>query len=92
MAEIAIHNVRDLGEDARRALEALLGRQLAEEEQVGVTALAARPAPSGDARKVAVDHLSESLKAMSERAKSIPDDEVESLIDEAMNDVRRRRG
>jgi hypothetical protein len=28
MAEIAIHNVRDLGEDARRALEALLGRQL----------------------------------------------------------------
>ena len=46
MAEIAIHNVRDLGEDARRALEALLGRQLAEEEQVGVTALAARPAPT----------------------------------------------
>jgi len=37
MAEIAIRNVRDLGEDARRTLEALLGRRLAEEEQVGVT-------------------------------------------------------
>ena len=43
MAEIAIHNVRDLGQDARRALEALLGRQLAEEEQVSVTALAGAP-------------------------------------------------
>jgi hypothetical protein len=42
MADIAIHNVRDLGPDARRALEVLLGRRLAEEEQVSVTALAAR--------------------------------------------------
>jgi len=83
MAEIAIHNVRDLGEDARRALEALLGRQLAEEEQVGVTALAARPAPTGDARRIAAERLSETLKEMSNRADHVPDDELESLIDGA---------
>lgn len=92
MAEIAIHNVRDLGEDARRALEALLGRQLAEEEQVGVTALAPRPAPTGDARRIAAESLSETLKEMSNRAGQVPDDELESLIDEAQRDVRRRRG
>jgi hypothetical protein len=91
MAEIAIRNVRDLGESARRALEALLGRQLAEEEQVGVTALGARPAPLGDVRRIAAERLSESLKEMSDRAKSIPNDEFDSLVDEAMNDVRRRR-
>ena len=91
MAEIAIRNVRDLGEGARRALEALLGRQLAEEEQVGVTALGARPAPLGDVRRIAAERLSESLKEMSERAKSIPDGEFDSLVDEAMNDVRHRR-
>ena len=92
MAEIAIRSVRDLGEDARRALEALLGRQLAEEEQVGVTALAARPAPTGETRRSAAERLSENLKEMSERAKQIPHDELESLIDEAQRDVRRRRG
>jgi hypothetical protein len=91
MAEIAIHNVRDLGQDARRALEVLLGRRLAEEEQVSVTALAARPAPSGEARKIAAERLFESLSKMSESARAIPDDELESLIDEAMDDVRRRR-
>jgi len=91
MAEIAIHNVRDLGQDARRALEALLGRRLAEEEQVSVTALAARPAPSGDERRIAAGRLQESLKAMSESARAIPSDELESLIDEAMDDARRRR-
>jgi len=92
MAEIAIRNVRDLGGDARRALEALLGRRLAEEEQVGVTALAARPAPTGDARKIAAGRLSESLREMSEKAKAVPHDELESLIDEAVKDARRRRG
>ena len=91
MAEIAIHNVRDLGQDARRALEALLGRRLAEEEQVSVTALAARPAPSGDERRITAERLKESLKAMSESARAIPNDELESLIDEAMDDVRPRR-
>jgi hypothetical protein len=91
MAEIAIHNVRDLGQDARRALEALLGRRLAEEEQVGVPALAARPAPLGEERKIAAERLKESLKAMSESARAIPSDELESLIDEAMDDARQRR-
>jgi hypothetical protein len=91
MAEIAIRNVRDLGEDARRTLEALLGRRLAEQEQVSVTASGARPAPSGDARRIAAARLSDGLKEMSERAKSIPDEEFESLVDEAMSGVRRRR-
>lgn len=91
MAEIAIHNVRDLGQVPRRALEDLLGRRLAEEEQVGVTAMAARPAPSGDERRIAVERLRESLKTMSERARAIPSDAMESLIDRTMEDVRRRR-
>ena len=56
-----------------------------------MTALAARRAPSGDERGIAAERLLESLKAMSESARAIPNDELESLIDEAMDDVRRRR-
>jgi hypothetical protein len=92
MAEIAIHNVRDLGQDARRALEALLGRRLAEEEQVGVTASAARWAPLGDERRIAAERLKETLRVMSQSAKAIPSDELELLIDEAVDDARQRRG
>lgn len=91
MQEISIHNVRDLGQEARRALEALLGRTLAEEEQVSVTALPARPAPLGDERRIAAERLLDSLREMSDSAKGIPPDELESLIDEAMDDVRGRR-
>ncbi len=92
MAEISIHNVRDLGEDARRALEALLGRRLGEEEQISVTVLPPRPAPSGEERRIAAERLSKTLEAMSERAREIPAEELEELIDAAMDDVRRRRG
>ena len=63
---------------------------MAEEEQVGVTALAARRAPLGDERRIAADRLKESLRAMSQSAKAIPSDELESLIDEAVDDARRR--
>lgn len=91
MPEILIHNVRDLGHDARLALEALLGRKLAEEEQVSVTALPAHPAPSGDERRIAAERLFETLRETSEAARAVPHDELESLIDEAVNDVRHRR-
>jgi hypothetical protein len=77
MAEITIHNVRDLGQDARRTLAALLGRRLAEQEQGSVTALAVCPAPSGDERRVAAQRLLESLKATSEGAGAIPHDQLE---------------
>ena len=90
MPKISIHNVRDMGQDARRALEGLLGRSLTEEEQVSVTASPARSAPTGGERRIAAERLSETLKAMSDSARAIPQDELESLIDEAMDEVRGR--
>ena len=91
MADMSIRNVSDLDEGARRFLEAFLGRQLAEEEQVTVIALPARPAPSGNQRRAAAVRLSKSLKATSESAAGIPKQELEALIDDAADHVRGRR-
>jgi hypothetical protein len=91
MSDILIRNVRDLDQGTRGFLEAFLGRELAEEEQVTVMALSARPAPSGEERKAAAARLSENLKAMSESAKGIPKQELEALLDEAVDHVRGRR-
>jgi len=57
-----------------------------------VTALTARRAPLGDERRIAAERLKESLRAMSQSAKAIPSDELELLIDEAVDDARQRRG
>jgi hypothetical protein len=73
-------------------LEALLGRRLAGEEQVSVVALGARPAPLGEARKIAADRLADCVQERSRKAGSIPQAEFDSLADEAMTGVRPRRG
>jgi hypothetical protein len=43
MQDVLTRVVRDLGADARSILETMLGRKLAEEEQVTVMAFAPRP-------------------------------------------------
>jgi len=47
----------------------------------GRDCLGGAPAPTGDARRIAAERLSETLKEMSNRADHVPDDELESLID-----------
>jgi hypothetical protein len=91
MQDVQTRVVRDLGADARSILETMLGRKLAEEEQVTVMAFAPRPAPPEDERRIAAQRLSETLDAMSECARHIPEREMEALIDEAMEHVRPRR-
>ena len=91
MQDVLTREVRDLGADARSILETMLGRKLAEEEQVTVMAFPPRPAPPEDERRIAAQRLSETLDAMAERARDIPEDELEALIDEAMEHLRPRR-
>ena len=91
MQDVLTREVRDLGADARSILETMLGRKLAEEEQVTVMAFPPRPVPPEDERRIAAQRLSETLNAMAECAREIPKDELEALIDEAMEHVRPRR-
>jgi hypothetical protein len=90
-SDIRIRNVSDLRADVRAALEVLLERKLAEDEQVSVVALSPHPAPSGDARQAAARRLSETLKVMDESARAAPREELEALIDEAVDRLRGRR-
>ena len=91
MQNISIQNARDLGHDARAVVESLLGRKLSEEEQVAVMAFSVHPAPPGEERRIAAQRLGETLQDMAESAQRIPGDEMETLIDEAMEQVRQRQ-
>jgi hypothetical protein len=88
---ISIQNARDLRRDARAVVESLLGRKLSEEEQVAVLAFPVHPAPPEEERKTAALRLAENLEAMAESARRVPEDEMEPLIDEAMEQVRQRQ-
>ena len=91
MQTISVRRADELGNAARNAVESLLGRKVADEEQVTVMAYPAEPAEDEPDHKVAVRDLIEDLDSMAASASPIPDEEMEALIDEASRHVRHRQ-
>jgi hypothetical protein len=91
MQTISVRRANELGNAARSAVESLLGRKVADEEHVTVMAYPAPPAESEPDRKAAVRNLIEDLDSMAASASHIPDEEMDTLIDEAIRHARHRR-
>lgn len=91
MQNIASRNASDLDHAARAVLEGLLGRALDREEQVTVMAFPAHIAPTAQERETAVRRLTEHLDRMAAKADGVPEGELEALVDEAIERVRRPR-
>ncbi len=91
MEHVAVQKVKDIEAAARQWLQRLLGRKLKDEEQVTVMIFPPHAAPSGEAREVAWHRLENVLDKAAERMKDVPDEDFESAVDEAMDDVRRRK-
>ena len=91
METISVHRANELGNAARSAVESLLGRKVADEEHVTVMAYPAHAAENEAGRKVAVRDLVEDLDSMAASASHIPEEEMDALIEEAIQHVRRQR-
>jgi hypothetical protein len=89
MQNLSIHRTSELSLLARQAVEALLGRALADDEEVGVWASRAHPAPRGERRNAAWDQLQGHLDSIA--SKVVPGDDPERLADEAAAEVRHPR-
>ena len=86
MSDIEIQKASDLTGDARAWLRELFGRDLDDEERVSIRIL---PADQDQAKqREAFGRLTTIMDGMAEKAKDIPEEELEALIDEAMDHVR----
>jgi hypothetical protein len=84
-----LHNVRDLSPDQRNAIESLLGRQLADDEALNIQlSRILHEAPVGEERSRAWAGYLSHLDVLAERVQQVPDDELESIIDEACGHAR----
>ena len=90
----SIHKARDLSPDLRRAAEALLGRNLQEDESISVRAFkdTVKEAPTGEARAEAFRRLRARIEQTAARAPGVPEADIDALIDEAVDHVRHHRG
>ena len=86
MSDVEIQKASDLASDARAWLQGLFGRDLDDDERVSIRIL---PAEQDQAkRREAFGRLTKVMDRMAEKAKDIPEEELEALIDEAMDHVR----
>lgn len=70
------------------ALESLLGRPLADDERVSVHAYQTHEAPIGEQEKLVAQTLREYFKKVDGNLSSVPEKEMDDVIDEALRNAR----
>ena len=91
MQDLSIYKTRELSPAARAAFEAILGRRLSDDEQVGVWASHPHDAPTGEDRREAWRDLNTRLDLMAKKAEGPPTEELEQLVDDVCDEVRHGR-
>lgn len=88
MTNVLIHRADELKPQTRAAVEAELGRALADDEDVSIMALALHDAPVGEARNTAQDSLKAHLGRMDTKTAALSEAEAEQVLGEALRAVR----
>ena len=89
MRNSAMRKAADLAANERQAVEALLGRPLAQDETVAVRAYQTHEAPTGAARDAAYRRLMARIDNTASRVKGLPPEQLDALIDEAVDYAHR---
>ena len=84
-------HVKNLSADQRIAVEGILGRALRDEESLIIRpARMLKDAPTGPERACLFRRYQDHLDAFAERVKNIPENEIDSAIDEAAQHMQRQ--
>lgn len=90
MTSISILKAGDLKPEERAAAEKLVGRSLDPNEAISLDIFRPHPAPAGEVRRKAATRLSGILDRRAEKVRDIPEDEIEAVLDEALEQFRSR--
>ena len=88
MPNVLIHKASELRPETRAAVEAELGRCLQDSEEVSIMAFVTHKAPTGKARGEAVRMLQEHLRRIDHLTTSVPEEDAEDAVNEALRSVR----
>ena len=91
MENIRIQKAHELPDTVRSAVERLLGRSVAPDEEISVVAVPARQIAPSASRAEAALKLEALLNRRAEKVKDIAKDVIDAAIDEAAHHVRHSR-
>jgi hypothetical protein len=91
MNNVATQKAGELSPRVKSAVEELLGRTVGTDEEISVIATPPQQPPPSRDRATIARQLEELLNRRAAKVKDLPEQEVESAIDEALNHVRHSR-
>ena len=91
MQNVSIQKAGELPEIVKSAVERLLGRSVAPDEQISIVALPPQQVPPAEDRAQAARGLEALLNRRAEKVRALPEDVIDAAIDEAANHVRHSR-
>ena len=87
-----VQRAADLTGDERVIVERWLGRALSADETIRVTAFRLHPAPVGEERETLRRDIISQAREIGSRAPDVVEQELDALLDEALAEIRGKRG
>ena len=91
MQTISIQRASDLSAAVKAAVEQLLGRTIAADEEISIVASPPQQAPPSESREAVARRLETFLDRRAEKVKDISSEDAEVAIGEAIDHVRHNR-
>ena len=91
MQNVSIQKASELPPLVKSAVEQLLGRTIAPDEEVSVASVPPQRVPSSENRAPVARNLEAFLNRRADKVSGVPEEEIDAAIDEALHIVRHSR-
>jgi hypothetical protein len=92
MPEHSVHKASDLAQDERIVVERWLGRALSNDEIISVNAYRCHDAPTGTDREALRREILGQAREIGSRVQDTSEEDLDALVQEALADIRGKRG
>jgi len=91
MQNVSIHKASHLPEAVKSAVEQLLGRSIAADEEISVVAVPPQHVSPPEDRASVSRNLEALLNRRAAKVRDVPEEEIDAVVDEAIDHVRHSR-
>lgn len=91
MRNVSIRKAGELPQAVKDAVEQLLGRPIAADEEISIVAVPPQLVPPSENREAIAHKLEAYLNYRAEKVKDVPEEEIDEAIDQAIHHARHNR-
>ena len=91
MQNVSIQKASEMPQAMRSAVEQLLGRSIAPDEEISVVAVTPQRVPYSENRAPVARNLEAFQNRRADKVSGVPEEEIDAAIDEALHIVRHSR-